>query len=71
MNLFFKYNNRIINQDKVWKKAMIDFSVEKNFQLVLELANKTRDVENELTEIVAIDSVKLTYGPCSLLKSVE
>lgn len=57
---------------------MIDFTVEKNFQLVLELWNVTADVEDgmylddsEPDEIIAIDSVKITYGPCSLLKKSE
>lgn len=63
---------------------MIDFSVEKNFQLVLELWNITLDMEDlgnggssssyyyaDNSEIIAIDSVKITYGPCSLLKNNE
>ncbi|CAF0722715.1 unnamed protein product [Brachionus calyciflorus] len=56
----------------VWKKAFIDFQIENEFQIMLELLRFTSDpfsINSSMTiEIIALDNFKISYGTCDLLK---
>lgn len=58
-------------KDKVWKRALIDFTVENSFQIVFEVFNKATNFVESNSETIAFDDIKISYGSCSLLENIE